>query len=104
MDRCEHGTSTDLECLDCLAIENEELRERVEQIHDAWRIAETTADALSEQIAELENDKALVEWYFSPKPKFGFLNEYLQGIHQGWTVDQWRACCHAAMQAEGDAE
>ncbi len=30
-DRCEHGMSIDLECADCLALENERLRERLEE-------------------------------------------------------------------------
>ena len=104
MDRCEHGMTIDLRCINCLAIENEELKALLSRSRDEWERSEARVGRLCVEVEELEKDKALVEWYFSPKPKFGFLNEYLQGIHQGWTVDQWRARCHAAMQAEGDAE
>jgi hypothetical protein len=39
-------------------------------------------------------------WYFSDKPKGDFLNAFMQGIREHWSLDQWRAAIDAARGAD----
>lgn len=57
-------------------------------------------EAQDTRIAELEQDKARLEWYFSSSPPKdqNFMNVYLQGMREGWTPDQWRAAIDDAME------
>lgn len=61
-------------------------------------------DSITEALVALgkaEKDAARMEWYFGEADKGPWMNTYLQGCREGWTVDQWRASISAAMQGEG---
>jgi hypothetical protein len=44
-------------------------------------------------------DTARLEYFFSPGCKLD-INGYMQGVREGWTVDQWREYIDAAMKAQ----
>ena len=100
MNRCQHGMTIDLRCINCIALENENLREKV---------------------AELEKDKCRHGWRGSKPggaesiadrcPACG--NRSLFIGSRGWITCGNLGCkrvglrdwlADAAMQAEGDAE
>lgn len=54
-------------------------------------------DALAARVAELERDARRMEWFFGPSDKLLYMQNYLLGIREKWTVDQWRASIDAAM-------
>jgi hypothetical protein len=43
-------------------------------------------------------------WYFSDEPKGDFLNAFMQGIREHWSLDQWRAAIDAARGADLSAD
>lgn len=45
-------------------------------------------------------DAMLFRWYFSDGPKGDFLTTYIEGIREGWSIDQWRAAIDAAMRGD----
>lgn len=54
-------------------------------------------DAAIRERDELRGDAERLAWWFSwdAKPA-GFMNTYLQGIRERWSLDQWRAAIDAA--------
>lgn len=57
-------------------------------------------DALMAERDALARDAARFDWYFGPnvlKPA-DFMSEYLRGVREQWTPDQWRAAIDAAMK------
>jgi hypothetical protein len=67
----------------------------------------TLLTAVQEALAErnaLARDAARFDWYFGPnvlKPA-DFMSEYLRGVREQWTPDQWRAAIDAAMKGASD--
>jgi hypothetical protein len=56
-----------------------------------WQKLVTERDALA-------RDAARFNWYFGRTGKESvFVGEYMRGIREGWTPDQWRAAIDAAM-------
>lgn len=48
-------------------------------------------ERLQAENAELRADAERFRWWFSSEPKPGeFVNEYLDGVRQNWSLDQWR--------------
>lgn len=58
------------------------------------------AIAALQSAAQDRKDAELFAWYFSTKPKFQFLNDYMEGMREDWSLDQWRAAITAAMQTK----
>lgn len=49
--------------------------------------------------AEEAKDSARFVWWLSSSVKDGMtINEYLQGVREAWTVDQWRAFVDRSME------
>ena len=64
---------------------------------EAWRMA-GEADSLRRERDALARDAARFNWYFGRTGKESvFVGEYMRGIREGWTPDQWRAAIDAAM-------
>ena len=68
---------------------------------------ETTIDCMTAhakgqaaRIEELEQDRARMEWYFGDFGKVGWVDTYLSGIRERWSVDQWRAAIDKELQKE----
>ena len=65
------------------------------------------ADAIDAAIKQREQDAkdvARLEWYFGPSDKKDWLNTYMRGVREGWSVGQWRAAIDAAMAEESGNE
>lgn len=45
-------------------------------------------------------DAERFHWYISSEPKGNFLNTYLRGVREKWTLDQWRAAIDSARKGE----
>jgi len=37
------------------------------------------------------NDTVRFDWFFGVTSKVAFLDDYIRGVSEGWTPDQWRA-------------
>ena len=67
------------------------------------RIMAIVADHLTKthpQPAQDAEDAARLEWYFGPSDKKDWLDTYMRGMREGWSVGQWRAAIDAAMAKE----
>ena len=54
-----------------------------------------------------EQDAIRFCWWFSTddaRRKGAFVPQYMRGLREGWSLDQWRAAIDKAMQAEDKAE
>lgn len=61
------------------------------------------ADAIDAAIKQHEQgklDAARMEWYFGPSDKKDWLDTYMLGMREGWSVGQWRAAIDSAMAKE----
>ena len=73
--------------------------------HTGWCLQ---LDSQRDKITELEAALAAAQkdaerwvWWMSDKPKPGAtINDYLQGVREHWTLNQWRAWADAAIDAE----
>lgn len=45
-------------------------------------------------------DAERFHWYISSEPKGNFLNTYLRGVREKWTLDQWRVAIDRARKGE----
>ena len=54
-------------------------------------------DAAIKQRDQDAKDAARLEWYFGPSDKKDWLDTYMRGMREGWSVGQWRAAIDAAM-------
>ena len=45
---------------------------------------------------DMRDDAERFIWWFSDAEKGTYINDYLQGIREHWTLDQWRASIDAA--------
>lgn len=45
-------------------------------------------------------DTKRFDWFFGSKDKYPFLDAYMQGVREGWTVDQWREAIDRQMEQE----
>lgn len=65
---------------------------------DNVTIGRMMRDALG--LDEIRKDAERFRWYMSdaPKPPTA-INDYLTGVREHWTLDQWRAWCDKWMQA-----
>jgi hypothetical protein len=65
-------------------------------------VADATACSIgADTIERLRADNARFEWWFSEAhgaAKAAFLTEYIRGIQDRWTLDQWRAAIDAGMR------
>jgi hypothetical protein len=59
-----------------------------------------TTEALQARIAELEKDAARFQWFLGDAEKAYWLVDYLQGVSEHWTLDQWRISIDAAMKGK----
>lgn len=50
---------------------------------------------------EARKDTARLEWFFGQTDKTAWLETYMRGARERWTVDQWRAAIDAAMKGGG---
>lgn len=81
------------------------LRKAAEEIrdegHPGWgNTCEFAADAIDAAIKQRDQDAkdaARLEWYFGPSDKKDWLDTYMRGMREGWSVGQWRAAIDAAM-------
>jgi len=46
---------------------------------------------------EIVQDAERFIWWFSDIDKGDFLNEYMRGMREHWTLDQWRIAIDRAM-------
>ena len=60
---------------------------------------EQSLATLRAEIERLEKDAARLEFWFSPDAKVVDINEYMKGIREKWSVDQWRNYIDAAKGA-----
>lgn len=51
-------------------------------------------------IAERDAAVDRFDWYFGSHDKTAFINTYMQGMREGWSLDQWRAAIDAAMEKQ----
>lgn len=49
-------------------------------------------------------DTERFDYWFGPDSKHSDINEYLRGVREGWTADQWRAWIDAARKAPEPGE
>lgn len=49
-----------------------------------------------------DQDAVRFAWWFSAEGKEAFLTEYLRGVREGWSLDQWRAAIDKAMQQQDE--
>ena len=47
------------------------------------------------------SDTERFNWYFGNSDKGQFMNTYLQGMREGWSIDQWRPAIDAHMPENG---
>lgn len=68
-----------------------------------WDLLVEAADELERLTREPEEarkDQARLEWFFGPGDKTPFLDHYLLGVRQNYSIDQWRTAIDAAMAQE----
>jgi hypothetical protein len=73
-------------------------------VHEERNKLEGEIEALKAERDALARDAARFDWYFGPnvlKPA-DFMSEYLRGVREQWTPDQWRAAIDAAMKGASD--
>lgn len=63
-----------------------------------------TIRALLKERDALEKDAARLEFWFSPDAKVVDINEYMKGIREKWSVDQWRNYIDAAIDEAMEKE
>ena len=51
------------------------------------------ADRFQARYAELEADAERFRFWFGPEPRSFDINRYLEGVHDEWTLEQWRTFC-----------
>lgn len=62
-------------------------------------------DELARRLREAGADAARFRFWFSPTAKHVDINRYLQGVREGWDLDQWRVYCDdAARNAKEDPD
>lgn len=84
---------------DALLAERDALQQQVESLQNKWAqrplsVADTAA--LEAENDALRADAERMEWFFGEGDKLPFMQNYLLGIREKWTVDQWRASIDAA--------
>ena len=72
--------------------------ERYETVRHCMGSGEGYTFALA-ALDEMRKDSERLEWYFSftPKPQ-NLIGEYLKGMREHWTVDQWREFIDKGMR------
>jgi hypothetical protein len=65
---------------------------------DYGRLA-ALAQIAARALESAERDARRMEWFFGPADKSAWLTEYMRGMRDGWTVEQWRAAIDAAIAA-----
>lgn len=93
--------------LRALAAERAELQRAhsEEAAHYAARMGEMEAllATRNQQNAALVKDRDRFEWFFGESDKLPFMSNYMLGVRESWTPDQWRAAIDAASGArEGE--
>lgn len=59
---------------------------------------QNAANKAAAELAALRADAERLEWYFGPASKADWLDTFMTGVRENWTVDQWRAAIDAAME------
>jgi hypothetical protein len=52
------------------------------------------------RLNEIVMDAERFRWWFSSVDKSAFVSEYLCGVREGWSLNEWRIALDSAMQAE----
>jgi hypothetical protein len=86
--------------------EIERLRARLAEAEAAAKTWENEAERRSRRyekcavaLAEAEWDAERFDWFFGEADKFPFLQTYMVGVREKWSLAQWRAAINAAMAA-----
>lgn len=93
------------ECMAMHGLPDGELAERMLATIVSLQFSLTAAQQriadLEAQCARVQRDAERFEWFFGDSDKLPFMSNYLLGIRESWTPDQWRAAIDAAMAAKG---
>ena len=46
------------------------------------------------------SDTERLEWFFGDSDKTAWMETYMRGMRERWTVDQWRSAIDAELEAE----
>lgn len=66
----------------------------------AMRIAADELERLTRELEEARKDQARLDWFFGPGDKTPFLDPYMLGVRQNYSIAQWRTAIDAAMSQE----
>lgn len=81
------------------------LGDRIEDGEQWLRAVHSIAESLPTPVeAKPHPDKELFDYWFGPQIKHFDISEYLRGVSEGWTADQWRAFIDAARKASEPEE
>jgi hypothetical protein len=83
--------------IQCIRAAYYEVLGRAEKSEKERDLYEGISAEMSHCASQADADTARLEYYFSPGCRLD-INGYMQGVREGWTVDQWRAYIDAAMQ------
>jgi hypothetical protein len=60
--------------------------------------ASLKVERLSAELAEAKADAERFAWYFGTEDKVSFMKTYIDGIANGFNLDQWRATIDVAIR------
>jgi hypothetical protein len=82
--------------IDTLVAERDKLIEQNKTLLDSALLAAQERDAA------LADARRFVWWVSDTKKSGWYVNDYLQGVREGWSVNQWRNWTDKAMKESGN--
>lgn len=75
------------------------LRDDFDRLQSALTAAHQRLSEQETLLAERNRDAERFEWFFGDSDKLPFMSNYLLGVRESWTPNQWRAAIDEAMGA-----
>ena len=83
---------------EALSANNDACHDEVHRLATYTTRAIERMNELEAELAEARRDVERFAWYFGSDDKMPFMKTYIDGLAEGFTLDQWRAAIDAARK------